>query len=77
MTKNFIFFNLIFFLLLKYSCFTTIFFKCTSQLFRYIYIKYIQIDIFRSFSLIGYYKILNKFPCAVQGVFVGYLLYTQ
>ena len=30
---------------------------------------------FRFFSIIGYYKILNIVPCAIQWALVGYLFY--
>ena len=36
---------------------------------------YIHIYIFKLFSIIGYYKILNIFPCTIQETFVTSILY--
>ena len=35
----------------------------------------VYIYIFRFFSLIDYYRILSRVPCAIQYVLVGYLFY--
>ena len=37
---------------------------------------YTYLFFFRFFSIIGYYKILNVVPCALQSVLVVYLFYT-
>ena len=44
------------------------------RVYIYIYI-YAYIFFFRFFSIIGYYKILNIVPCAIQQVLVVYLFY--
>ena len=46
-------------------------FRCTAKLFSYTHIYsflywYIYIFFFRFFSIIGYYKILSRVPCALQ-----------
>lgn len=38
---------------------------------------YIFIFFFRFFLIIGYYKILSRFPCAIQQVLVVDLFYKQ
>ena len=38
---------------------------------------HISIFFFRLFSIIGYYKILSRVPCAVQQGLVVYLVYIQ
>ena len=45
----------------------------------YMLYKYnnIYLFFFRLFSLIGYYKILNIVPCAIQQDLVVYLFYIQ
>lgn len=57
---------------LKYSCFTRL---CQFQVYSTVILLYIFF--FRFFSFIGYYKILNIVPCAVEKVLVGYLFYMQ
>ena len=32
---------------------------------------------FRFFSLIGYYKILSRVPCAIEKVFVNYFIHSS
>jgi len=65
--------------------FTSVSDECFCIAQRNIYIQYLVITykekesenelIFRFFLLIGNYKILNIFPCAIQEVPVGYLSY--
>ena len=38
---------------------------------------YIDIDFVRYFSIIGYYRILNTVPCALEKGLVVYLVYKQ
>ena len=42
-----------------------------------IYLSMYIYSFFRFFSLIGYYKILDIIPCAIQQVLVVYLIYIQ
>ena len=37
----------------------------------------INVYIFRFFSIVGYYKISNIFPCVIQYVLIGFLFYIQ
>ena len=32
--------------------------------------------VYRYFSRIGHYRVLSKVPCAIQWVFISYVLYT-
>ena len=52
---------------------------CQFQMYRKVIQLYIYIYLFffRFFSHICYYKVLSRFPCAVQQVFVDYLFYMQ
>ena len=50
---------------------------CQFQVYSKMIQLYIYIFFFRSFSIIGYYKILNIVPCAIQQVLVVYLFYVQ
>ena len=49
-------------------------FRYTAKWFSYTHI-YINLFFFGVFSILGYYKILNIFPCAIQKVLVVYLPY--
>ena len=40
-------------------------FSCAAKWFSYTYI-YLPLFFFRFFSIVGYYKILNEVPCAIQ-----------
>ena len=48
-----------------------------SVIYIYINIYAIIYILFRFFSIIGYYKIMNIVPCAIGLVFVVSLFYTQ
>jgi len=43
----------------------------------YVYVCVCVNFFFRFFSIIGYYKILNLVPCAMQQVLAGYLVHIQ
>ena len=67
--------------LFKYSWFTVLYsFQVYNKLiYLYMFFIYIYSCIlffFRFFSIVGYYKILNIVPCAIQYDLVVYLFYT-
>ena len=63
------------FFLLKYSLFSVVFKMYSKVIQLRVCVYTIFVFLFRLFSILGYYKMPNMIPCAIQQALVAYLLY--